>query len=70
MSNHHALLDQACNQTSRDGAATLTEREALALLCDKGLVDLDHHLDIVAGLDDGVDVGGIFRVVDLSGCQY
>lgn len=45
------LLNDASDETSGDGPATLTDVEALALLDGNGLVDLADHLDVVAGHD-------------------
>jgi hypothetical protein len=45
------LLNDASDETSGDGPATLTDVEALALLDGDGLVDLADHLDVVTGHD-------------------
>jgi hypothetical protein len=45
------LLNDASDETSGDGPATLTDVEALTLLDGDGLVDLADHLDVVTGHD-------------------
>jgi hypothetical protein len=47
----NCLLDNASDETSGDGPATLTDVEALALLDGNGLVDLADHLDVVTRHD-------------------
>ena len=51
------LLNDASNETSGNGPATLTDVEALTLLDGNGLVDLADHLDVVAGHDHLVLLG-------------
>jgi hypothetical protein len=46
------LLDDTGDKSSSDGAATLTEVEALSLLDSHGVEDLGLHLDVVTGHDD------------------
>ena len=59
------LLDDASNQASGHGPATLTDVEALALLDGNRLVDLADHLDVVTGHDHlGVSVLGAFGPVN------
>lgn len=45
------LLDDTGNQTSGDGAATLTDVEALTGLGSNRVVGLEDHLNVVTGLD-------------------
>ena len=53
------LLDDASNQASGHGPATLTDVEALALLDGNRLVDLADHLDVVTGHDHLAILGAL-----------
>lgn len=53
------LLNDAGDETSGDGPATLADVEALALLNGNGLVDLADHLNVVTGHDHLVLLGAL-----------
>lgn len=53
------LLDDASDETSGDGAATLTNVETHTLLDSDGLVDLADHLDVVTGHDHLAILGAL-----------
>lgn len=62
-----SLLEDTSDDTSGDGATTLTDVEALSLLNGKRLVEGADHLDVVTGHDHlGVSVLGAFGPVNSS----